>query len=1103
MPEALLAMSTEQQIRELNAIALDPANSIVIQACAGSGKTWLLVSRIVRLLLAGVRPSEILAITFTRKAAQEMQARLHEWLHLLATAGDDEVRRFMRDRAVAQEHIDDLIPRARSLFEEFLVDQPGITINTFHGWFLQLLTRAPLAAGAAIDTNLVERTFPLIGDAWESFAEALQHNPDSPVAHGLNWLFESHGLENTRKLLTNFLAKRAEWWAHTSARDEPVASVLQEMRSEMPTAPDEDVVATLLGNSKFDSKILEYADLLERNETDADASFAAKLRAACEETSVEASFDQICSVIFRRDGKPRTRKANSKTKTRLGADGQQRLLDLHADICDEMAEVCAKRVEQLVYRLNEAALLCGTELLDRYQTIKRERGLIDYTDVEWRTWALLTTGDYAEYMQYRLDARYRHILLDEFQDTNPLQWQILRTWLEVSADVQSQPHVFLVGDPKQSIYRFRRAEPRLFDLARGYLKQRYGAQELEQNVTRRNAPAIVSVLNTLFSSLSEGFPKHVAYRMELPGAVRILPLIGADAVAQKQSQRWRNPLDSPRPEVIDRRRAREANELAKRILRMVGCVRINDGEELRPLRFEDIFLLVRRRTHLDIYERALRHAQIPYMSSRQGGLLDTLEAADLMALLQFLVVPFADIHLVAALRSPVFSVSDADLLSASRAEGSSWWQRLNKLVLESRASAPLVRAHKLLGRWMRLIDVMPVHDLLDRIYFDADVMRRYESAVPTAMQAGVTANLHAFMEVALSTDSGRYPSLQGFLHELENMRRAAAEEAPDVGVIAEGSNAVRILTVHGAKGLEAPVVWLLDANNASARTDSYDVLVDWPPEAAAPTHFSLFGRKDERGKRRGPLFEQEMMLAAREDINLLYVAMTRAQQVFIASGSETIDRGESWYAKLSYALDTSVDASNLPQASEAETVTSPASPLVQDGSRFESLRKPLNVGMRTGDLVDPRRRQGTLVHALMEKCVPPADTSDRDFLRQTLGVSDSEFDSLWKAARRIIDEPSLAHFFDASQYLRAFKELPYVSADGELRRIDRVVEFDKEVWVLDYKTGDPARVDDLATAARPYLGQLESYRAAISELFPEKRVRSALIFADGLLYEAT
>jgi len=470
------------------------------------------------------------------------------------------------------------------------------------------------------------------------------------------------------------------------------------------------------------------------------------------------------------------------------------------------------------------------------------------------------------------------------------------------------------------------------------------------------------------------------------------------------------------------------------------------------------------------------------------------------------VVPFADIHLATALRSPLFSLSDSDLMLVSAAEGRTWWQRLSRLVADTAANAvtvshTIVRAQRLLDGWMSLVDQLPVHDLLDRIYFEADVINRYEAAVPTAMRVAVGANLRAFLEVALSTNSGRYPSLQGFLHELASMQRASAEEAPDVGVIAEDMDAVRILTVHGAKGLEAPVVWLVDANAGPNRTDSYDVLVDWPPEAAAPTHFSLFSRKDERGASRARLFEQDAALAAREDLNLLYVAMTRAQQVFFSSGSEMPERGESWYARIDQALSTVADMPDFPVTGATEVTAVASASTIPDADGYAALHKPLNVGQRSNDLLDPRRRSGTLVHALLEKCVPPRPIGDREFLRQMLGVSDAEFEVLWKSARSIIDEPSLSRFFKPDSYLRAFNELPYVSADGELRRIDRVVEFSDEIWVLDYKTGEAAGAANLATAALPYLKQMTDYRAAVSELLPGKPVRSGLVFPGGLLYE--
>ncbi len=272
-------MTMEQQIRRLNARALDPGQSVVIEACAGSGKTWLLVSRIVRLLLADVRPSEILAITFTRKAAQEMQARLHEWLHFLAIGSDDEVEQFLRDREVPQDQIGSMLPRARSLFESFLSDQPGITISTFHGWFLQLLKRAPLAAGAANGASLVDQVSSLIDEAWESFAQELQREPDGQLAGALSWLFERYGLVSTRALLTTFVQKRAEWWAYTRSQPDPVKFALENLHQEMPVAPDADVVGEVFSDSGIGHALTEYADLLEGNQVTGDVVRALQLRA--------------------------------------------------------------------------------------------------------------------------------------------------------------------------------------------------------------------------------------------------------------------------------------------------------------------------------------------------------------------------------------------------------------------------------------------------------------------------------------------------------------------------------------------------------------------------------------------------------------------------------------------------------------------------------------------------------------------------------------------------------------------------------------------------------------------------------------------------------
>ena len=215
-----------------NKIALDPNNSVVVEACAGSGKTWLLVSRIVRLLLAGVQPGEILAITFTRKAAQEMQERLHDWLHLLASKDDDEVREFLKERAI--DAVDEaMLARARGLYRDFLLSSSSITISTFHGWFMQIIQRAPLNAGVPVGMQLLERTAALREEAWDALADGLHAEPEGELAQEMQWLFNEYGLHNTRTLLENFLNKRAEWWAYTQGQEDAVEWALEQLQPNL------------------------------------------------------------------------------------------------------------------------------------------------------------------------------------------------------------------------------------------------------------------------------------------------------------------------------------------------------------------------------------------------------------------------------------------------------------------------------------------------------------------------------------------------------------------------------------------------------------------------------------------------------------------------------------------------------------------------------------------------------------------------------------------------------------------------------------------------------------------------------------------------------
>ncbi len=1087
---------------QLTAQALDPRRSVVVEACAGSGKTWLLVSRLLRLLLDGVPPGEILAITFTRKAALEMRARLDGWLRDLAVREDDWVRDFLRQRAVAEAELDACLPRARQLYETVLLAQPGITVTTFHSWFLDVLKRAPIDEGLASRT-LSERTAALEKEAWLRLGEQLAQQPEGELAQAYSRLLMQIGAFNAKKLLGRFMAERLAWQAMTSDKHEALQKHLGTLRLSLPIDPDADLGQALRSDVNLMAQLRECAVLFARHTKAASYRAAGVAIEVALDLPAERFLERLSAVFLTQKGEARRDcpKPGKALNEALGANDAARLVELHGAICQCLIATLENQKAQRLFHFNADGLLCGQALLGHYQAVKHDRGLLDFSDVEWECARLLRDSEQAEYLQYKLDARYRHILLDEFQDTSPLQWQILSAWLRASQSADRLPTIFLVGDPKQSIYRFRGAEARLFELASAWLQQG-GARRIALNHTRRLAPTLVETVNRVFAPLRHRYPAfapHVAHQRDLAGRVEVLPLAATPEIARMEEERaeFRNPLLQARAEAETAAREQEAQTMAQRLRQIEGRWMIRDPDDghTRAARWQDILILVRARSHLHVYEAALRAAGIPYSSPRRGGLLDTLEAGDLIALLGALVAPWNDLALARALKCPVFGVSDADLETLAHA--APLWDGLMNAAIAT--TAELRRAAKLLAEWRSLAGRLPVHDLLDRIYHAGEVEARYAKFAPPALFNSVQANLRAFMELALATSGGRYPSLPDFLADLVQQQRDADDEAPEEGELPEAGDALRILTVHGAKGLEAPIVWLLDAGPRKAPADGYRVVLDWPPDEPMPQHFSLCGDKNLKGAFQQAVLEQEDRLAQTEDLNLLYVAMTRARQGLIVSGAQSRSKGAStgWHADILNALTMAGDAGQATQGDDL-SVREPDQPTsVPSQPPAPPSLPPLSLSGPVGKLRGSSASAdfGELVHALLEYLAPPGPPVRREILCQSLGTP-SRFDEAWDRATRILRAPNLNRFFNPDSYLQARNELSYVRADGSLRRIDRVVVFADEIWVLDYKTGEQ---ESAAVLLARYRAQLEEYCQAVATLMPGRPVYSALITADGHL----
>ncbi len=1079
---------------EFKARACDPRASVIVEACAGSGKTWLLVGRIVRALLDGAAPGQILAITFTRRAAQEMRARLLKDLQDLAQADDDAVVDWLQQRGMTPAAALAAVAPARGLYERVVTARVPMAIETFHGWFWQLAAGAPLGAGVPYAPVLLEAVDQLRADAWLHFTAQVVRPERAAQRAAWEWLLDEIGEDSARKLLMQLLGKRAEWWSFAGGdEDAAVARSLAPLR-----AAGEDDPRAQVRAPEFVEAVRSLSELWRSFgkplKTAEDAAERAGRWLAEPSPNVARDFrDAGLIVLTKGEHTPIKALAPERVAPKLATAAQaQRYAQAHGIVVGRLERLTAAHRTWRALKLNEAALACGRLLIDAYQRLKAQQQALDFTDLEWHAHRLLADPDHAAYMQVRLDARYRHILIDEFQDTNPLQWQVLQSWLagygELDAGEAEQgapadrPSVFVVGDPKQSIYRFRRAEPRVFDAAAGLLCADFGAVHLRTNVTRRNAQVVIDVLNHVMPGNPLYQPQSTRARER--GAFVLLPLAeAAPSPPREDGDALRDVLTTPRTERDNEARYREGRVLANEILHWVSSLHVHDEQGERAARFSDVLLLVRRRTHLEQYERALREAGVPFVSDRRGGLLQTLEADDLTALLEFLTTPSADLRLARALRSPIFGCTDDDLIRLAQTPGATWWQRLQSRAASSPGAreegggdgeAPLSRALRLLTRWRELAGVLPVHDLLDRVYFEGDVRRRYAAVAPAALHAQVQANLDAFIELALAIDAGRYPSLPRFIDELAGLKRHAPEEAPDQG-LADVGNAVRVMTIHGAKGLEADIVALADVHVRPMAAEAGSVLVVWPPQAAAPEHVSLVARGEQaRDEARADWFADDDAQREQEDWNLLYVAATRAKQVLIASGAEggqTI-RDETWYTRLQRAESLSAGA--------AEAQRRPPGDSLREVRDF--LPEPMPTGSRVSEAPESdAQRLGRAWHALLEL----GEAAQVESIAGTYGLTREQGEQVAAAAARV--RSRLPHLFAGA----AHAEIELVAADGEVLRVDRLVELEDALWIIDFKwrVGEPERVQ--------YEGQVRRYAQVLGEIRRDKPVRLALVTAQG------
>ncbi|EUC00976.1 double-strand break repair helicase AddA [Rhizobium sp. CF080] len=1138
-------------------LASDPVSSAWVSANAGSGKTHVLTQRVIRLLLAGCRPSSILCLTYTKAAASEMSNRVFQRLSEWTVLSDDELRK--RIAGIEGAEPGQLkIAEARRLFAKALETPGGLKIQTIHAFCEALLHQFPLEANVAGHFSVLDdrAASALLADARRSLLTATSAEEDPVLAeafaHVLD-LGDEFGLET---LLGDIIANRTairRFIAHAE-RHGGIGVELKRALGLGPADTEDSIAAGYWPLPGLSGLTLDlYLALADQKGGQKVTEVAYGLRLVAKEPDVLKRAQHLDQIFLTRESKP---KADSSLIAKAMTTTAPELADA---IAAARAHVVACRDRLRLVRMflaTKAALTLAQRLNDDYEDLKKQRSLLDFEDLIARTADLLTRDGVGAWVHYKLDQGIDHILVDEAQDTSPIQWTVIKSLAEDfysgASARETRRTIFAVGDEKQSIYSFQGARPERFAEERSETEKRVRASDQAFHSVRlplsfRSTADVLAAVDQVFS-LEENFRglsalgepvQHRSNRIGHPGAVDLWDVVVPEVSEQEED--WTAPFDSTPDKAPS---AILASRIANRIEEMIAKETIIEKGVERPIEAGDILVLVRKRdAFVNALTRALkRRDNIPVAGADRLRLTSHIAVQDLLALGRFLLLPQDDLSLAALLKSPLFNLSEEDVfeVAALRAENTGAWAQLNRLSEEQplRFRDAADRLHHLLT----LSRQLSPHDLFARILGAQGGRRKFLGRLGT--EAGDI--LDEFLTFALDHETSGLPGLQAFISTLEI-------ESPEVKREQDGGrNEVRIMTVHASKGLEAPVVFLVDSGS----------------KAFISSHVPKFRLLRIRGEDvpawvPGKMLTNAMTSADDDRIRtsteeeyrrLLYVGMTRAADRLIVCGYRgKIDNPDTWQSMISKALAADehhcspaefhgsegqwggfkwrlpAAPGQAPKAVHKEEAAADKRPLPKALSRPLPAQKilprplsPSGAGTMIDDDADDlivtsplfatdqkgsaglALQKGKLVHRMLQMLTDFPE-AERAAAARRYADRAARF---WPAAEREKLVGSVMSVLSHAELGPVFSERSQseVSIMGTLAlegrdyaisgRIDRLVVTENRVIILDYKTNrvPPKTAEDVPLSHR---AQLAIYREILKPLYPAKDFECVLVYTES------
>ena len=1122
--------------------AADPAASVWVSASAGSGKTKVLTDRVLSLLLEGTPPQHILCLTFTRAAAAVMANRVNRTLSNWATADDGKLREALEALAGAAPDASRMI-QARRLFARVLDVPGGLKIQTIHAFCESLLGRFPIEAGLAPHFEVIDER-----SAAEMIAAAhnnvLARSTRDPALHGALEAVTRHvdeprftelmaALSNERHRLGRFLLESGG-----------VGGAKAAVRARLGLGDGDTeatIVAAAVREGAFDRAALTRAAqaLLQGSEnSDRPRGQAIADWLAADAPARARGLDDYAAAFLTAKDELR---AESRIATRAVREALPGIVDILYAEANRLIQA-RDRLRALVTARATAALLeLANALLEAYAEAKRSIARLDYDDLILLAGQLLNREGVAPWVLFKLDGGIDHILIDEAQDTSPQQWEVVARLADeffAGEGARDVPRtIFAVGDIKQSIFSFQHADPEEFRRMREYFARRVIDSDaiwrpVELDVSFRSTEAVLDAVDLVFAQepaargvVEPGTAlRHFAHRTGHAGLVEVWPPVAPRG--REDEEAWSAPVER---RMGDDPKGRLARLLAHRISRWIDSDTLESRG--RKVRAGDIMVLVRTRTgFFEALVRSLKDLGVPVSGVDRMVLTDQIAVMDLIALGRFLLLPEDDLTLATVLKGPLVGLDDDDLFALAWDRGGrTVWQRLNAMaVADERYRA----ARDWLADLLAAVDFTAPYELYARILADpAPAGGNGRQCMLARLGPDADDPIDEFLNLAFLFERDHAASLEGFLHWVE-----AGEVTVKRDLEQAGRDEVRVMTVHGAKGLQAPIVVLPDTmskprNRAAILWDGDLPL--WPPGVAY------------RDTTCATLLQAESDRADEEYRRLLYVAMTRAEDRLHICGVQgrNASPDDFWYDLVRAGLDGAAEdvafdfrkpageglkgaglrlaspqrIEPIPDRDATAIQAGPVPPegwMLQPAARETPPPKPL-APSRDADAEPPvvspagadnsrRFHRGIIIHRLLEVLpeLPVARrraAAEQYLARPAHGLGAPAQAQLAAEVMAVLEDAAFGAIFGPGS--RA--EVPVTGLieypDGPAvisGQIDRLLITRDLAMIVDFKSNRPPP-QSMADVADIYWRQLGEYRDIIAQLYPGRPVRCALLWTDG------